>query len=572
MSFSMKLVWSRGIAGKTALICGSLVLVMLLVNGYIFLHLEKSLVAAIFSQYVQTSQASIEEQGQNQKAELKTLIDINTTILGRSCSSFIYNFDQDAIVNTLQSSLQFPGILAIQVVDEVGEPLFAAWKDPAPTTGEQLPATLQVDSDFSIKTDSHYKGKKVGTIQVFYTEELVQERIGTAQKKVAVEIGNFRNSVDGRVRQATWIQYMIVAVTVLLLIFSIVFCINIIAIKPVKALTDMVIDLAEGEGDLAKRLQVQARDEIGYLAGRFNTFIERMQLLVKNVTANTHVLEESAVDMLGVADSLAGGAQDMSQRSNSVVDAAETMSSNMSGIAAASEQASANVNLMAAAVEEMNATVGKIAQNCEKSRLVTEKAVQQTNKASTQVDLLGQAAQEISKVTEVITEISEQTNLLALNATIEAARAGEKGRGFAVVANEIKELAKQTASATFDIKRKITGIQGTTATTVAEIGEIADVMQIVNDLVTTIAAAVEEQSVTSREISDNVSQAALGILEVNQQVNNHSTVTGEISRAIAEIDRATGEVADDSGKVRDSSAALRQLSGQLDQLVRQFRT
>jgi|GEM_PF-910066 len=572
MIFSGNKRKSPGIAGKTALACGFLVLVMLVVNGIVSLNLEKNLVAAIFAQYVRTTEISIDEQGQNQKEELKRLVAVNTSMLGRSCSNFIYNFDRDAIVNTLKSALQFPGIIAIQVVDETNDPLFAAWNDPEPVIGEVLPADFKKEERLSLAADSQYKGGKVGSVRVYYTEDILQKRIDASKEKTTAEIGGFRENIDSRVADAVWMQVIAIAVTVLLLILSIVLCINLVVIRPVKALTAMVVDLAEGEGDLTKRLEIKAHDEIGGLAAKFNVFILRMQELVKSVAGNTRILKDSAKEMLAVADTLASGAQDMSRQSGSVVLGAETMSSNMTGIAAASEQASANVAMVAAAVEEMNTTVHEIAQTCARARLVTEKAVESTTSAGSQIDLLGRAAQDISKVTEVITEISEQTNLLALNATIEAARAGERGRGFAVVANEIKELAKQTAAATFDIKSKIEGIQDTTAATVSEIGGIAEVIRNVNDLVTSIAAAVEEQSVTSREISENVSQAALGIEEVNSQVNSHSTISGEIAGAIADIDRTTCDVADGSVKVKDGSTALQKLSLRLNGLVEPFRT
>ena len=128
------------------------------------------------------------------------------------------------------------------------------------------------------------------------------------------------------------------------------------------------------------------------------------------------------------------------------------MSANMGTVTMASEQAAQNVNVVATAMEEMTAAVQEIAQNTTKASSMTEDAVNYAKGSSEKVNQLGFAAKEISKVTEVITEISEQTNLLALNATIEAARAGDAGKGFAVVANEIKELAKQTANATGEIK------------------------------------------------------------------------------------------------------------------------
>jgi methyl-accepting chemotaxis protein len=113
-------------------------------------------------------------------------------------------------------------------------------------------------------------------------------------------------------------------------------------------------------------------------------------------------------------------------------------------------------------------------------------------------------------VVETITEISEQVNLLALNATIEAARAGEAGKGFAVVANEIKELAKQTSAATLEIKEKIQNIQGSTDGTVKGINEISEVIRSVNEIVGTIATAVEEQSAATKEIASNIAQASRG--------------------------------------------------------------
>ena len=132
---------------------------------------------------------------------------------------------------------------------------------------------------------------------------------------------------------------------------------------------------------------------------------------------------------------------------------------------------------------------------------------------------LGQAAQEIGQVTETITNISAQTNLLALNATIEAARAGTAGKGFAVVANEIKELARQTAEATEDIKARIAGIQDSTGTAISDIGQITTVIKDVGGIVASIAAAIEEQATVTKDVAGNIAQASTGVRDANQHVN-----------------------------------------------------
>ena len=149
----------------------------------------------------------------------------------------------------------------------------------------------------------------------------------------------------------------------------------------------------------------------------------------------------------------------MSGLSSSVASAADEMSANMNNVADTSKEAASNVDMVSSAAEEMTVTINEIAVNSEKARMISAEAVTQATQTTTHMEKLGQAAQSIDKVTQTIADISDQTNLLALNATIEAARAGDVGKGFAVVANEIKELAKQTAGATQEIRSQIEGVQ-----------------------------------------------------------------------------------------------------------------
>ena len=139
---------------------------------------------------------------------------------------------------------------------------------------------------------------------------------------------------------------------------------------------------------------------------------------------------------------------------------------------------------------------------------MTAEAVQAATAANTTISRLGESSVQIGQVIKVITSIAEQTNLLALNATIEAARAGEAGKGFAVVANEVKELAKETAKETEDISKKIAAIQGDTKGAVDTIGRVEAVIGRINDLSSSIAGAVEEQTATTNEIARNIAEAA----------------------------------------------------------------
>jgi methyl-accepting chemotaxis protein len=341
--------------------------------------------------------------------------------------------------------------------------------------------------------------------------------------------------------------------------------------KPISGAVAGLKDIAEGEGDLTTRLDVKSKDEVGELAHWFNLFIEKLQSIIVDISKKAGTLNSSALDLMGLSDQLKSGSGDVSAKSTTAATASEEMSTNMTSVASSVEQASTNINMVATSIEEMTATVGEIAQNSEKARSITDEAVTQAKNASDEVTGLGTAALEINKVTETITEISEQTNLLALNATIEAARAGEAGKGFAVVANEIKELARQTADATLEIKEKIKGVQNSTDGTVTKIQQVSNIINDVNDIVTTIATAVEEQSVTTKEIAGNVSQASMGLQEVNENVAQSSGVSEEIARDISEVNHASIEMSNSSSQVNLNVQGLTKLADQLKDMVGKFR-
>ncbi len=333
------------------------------------------------------------------------------------------------------------------------------------------------------------------------------------------------------------------------------------------------VDLAKAmaAGDLTRTMDVEQKDEIGMLAQSLNDMAKNLRRMFGEIKQGVTSVDESSSQLAAISNQMASGAESTATRSAQVAAAAEEMSANQTSIAAAMEQASVNVNMVASAAEEMNSTITEIAQNSGKAKEITSKAVRQSQEASARVDELGRAADEINKVTEAITEISEQTNLLALNATIEAARAGEAGKGFAVVANEIKDLAKQTAEATLDIKNKIQGIQQATGVTVKEINEISAVIADVDQIVATIAAAVEEQSATTKEISQNVNQASQGINEVNENVAQSSSVSTEIASDIATVNDSANEINTASGQVKVSAEALSKVAARLQEMVAQFK-
>lgn len=217
------------------------------------------------------------------------------------------------------------------------------------------------------------------------------------------------------------------------------------------------------------------------------------------------------------------------------------------------QQVDTSIQSVAAATEEMVATVGEISRSAAQAAEVASAAVQATSTASEAIERLNESGQAISEVVKLISSIAQQTNLLALNATIEAARAGEAGKGFAVVANEVKELSKETATATQDIARRIAAIQTDTDRTVGAIGEISNTVGDVSDIASSIAAAVEEQSVTTHDISLTLTQAASG--------------SAQIASLIGKISEGTEESRESASKTLESARTLDSLAQRLADLT-----
>ncbi|MBI9091021.1 MAG: methyl-accepting chemotaxis protein [Desulfobacterium sp.] len=474
----------------------------------------------------------------------------------------------------LSASLDDPGVVRVERILELeGKPL-----GRLVLCMDKKSVTQKIDGmskRFSAMIDANAKRIEgvVGT-EAARVMERVDLSLGHVKAKGLTLVTDTAASIDLAGKQGERRVRIILMVAGLvcggLMLFVTGFLVVTLLIKPVEEVAANLRDIAQGEGDLKTRLEIKSRDEVGALASWFNVFIEKIQGVIVEISENTGVTTDSCKDLLQVSILLSQGAQETTVKSNTVAAAAEEMSSNMVLVEEETRDASDNMVTISAAVEQMTTSMADIAANAGKSSVVTERAVTYSTNASNQVAVLGNDAEEITKVTEVIMAISEQTNLLALNATIEAARAGEAGRGFAVVAGEIKALAAQTSGATSDIREKIEGIRSSTAMTVGEIEKISSVISEVNTITGTIAAAVEEQSVTTREIAGNVAQATLGIGNISERVAQSSSVSGEIARDISEVNGTSSGISDSSVQVKSSAETLAALAASLKEQVSQF--
>lgn len=342
--------------------------------------------------------------------------------------------------------------------------------------------------------------------------------------------------------------------------------------KPIEQSAFLLNEVAQGK--LATAIPadlINRRDEIGKMGHALAQLIENMKGSLTEIKHSAATLASASTELSSISEEVTLRTNDSSNRANQVAAAAEEMSANTLSVAAGMDQAASSLASVATATEEMTATIGEIASNSEKARSTTLEAARQADNISATMKGLGHAANEIGKVTETITSISAQTNLLALNATIEAARAGAAGKGFAVVANEIKELAQQTAAATGEIKGQITNVQNSTNGAVADIQKIVMVIREVNDIVTSIASAIEEQSVVTRDIARNIAHASSDVKDANYRVSQTATVSQSIAEDINNVSQTTGEMNSASRQVQTSSVELSRLAEQLNGLIAMYK-
>jgi len=279
------------------------------------------------------------------------------------------------------------------------------------------------------------------------------------------------------------------------------------------------------------------------IARRLTREARRQAALVGGIVDNTHALASASEELTSVSQQMSAAAEQTTAQANLV--------------SAAAEQVSGNARTVSSSIDNLVASIHEIARNAQDAAATARRAVEMATATSATMDALGRSSQEIGAVVKVINTIAEQTNLLALNATIEAARAGEAGKGFAVVANEVKELARETAKATEEIGGRIEGMQGDTVRAVAAIAEIGTVIEKIDALQTKIAAAVEEQSVTTSEISRNIGEATTG--------------SGEIAENIVQVAQAAQSTAEGASNTQVSSQELARMAQALQRLVDEYK-
>lgn len=332
----------------------------------------------------------------------------------------------------------------------------------------------------------------------------------------------------------------VVYVVVLAIALLIGFFVRRVLRKTVANTGDSIESLSKG--DMTDEAEMLMNDELGDVAMKLNESLATLRQVVGSAATTARKVNSVAKE---VGDGIDEGYKET-----------EEVIAQTQVVAGAAGDVTQSIQTVAAGAEEMGASIREISSNANEAARVAGEATEVAQRTSETVSKLGISSREIGDVVNTITAIAEQTNLLALNATIEAARAGDAGKGFAVVAGEVKDLAQETGKATDDITAKITAIQADTDGAVAAIEKISDIINQINNYQTTIAAAVEEQTATTNEMSRSVAEAATGSASIAETISQYQEIAQEAGKGVETLQHASDELVEASKEMFDNISML----------------
>lgn len=399
-----------------------------------------------------------------------------------------------------------------------------------------------------------------------YLEKASKIKFGV-QTYGTVVVGISMSSIDANVRSSFLVLLAIgIGFIVLSMITSLLFSSRIV--KPLGSVQSAMKAL--GQRDLTKQCRVDTADETAQMADSVNTAIDSLRQSL-TVTSNGADRISTAVSTLSsVSEVMASNSTKMADKSQTVSKSISEAITRIENMKKSSNEVTTAIQSVASSIEEMNASLNEVAKNCGNESKIAAEASTKVSDAQSVMLALGNAVKEITTINDVINNIAQQTKLLALNATIEAASAGEAGKGFAVVAQEVKTLAQQTDGATNQIARQIEGIQSKTKNAITMIAEIASVVNEINTISQSIAAAVDEQSSTVAGIAQISSRTSSNADMISSDVTSWAKEMNNISNGFITVEESASTSARGAEDIEQSVKELQQLSMELTNTVKQF--
>ena len=364
-------------------------------------------------------------------------------------------------------------------------------------------------------------------------------------------VGMYQINYDNKIKKLRTTILGLLGMGLVLILIAYVYSNNAI-VKPIKKVTAILENIAQGDGDLRKRVEINSKDEIGKLAHYFNIYAETVRLIVKDVQEKAKGTSELSENILSVMNQLNQSIEEVADAANTV---AEGSSNQAEYSQAINDSMDVNVDLLKNGLDKINET-RKIAEG---AKSITNDGIEAINEANVQfgeintainfardsIEKLNSRTGEIGEIVVMITGISQQTNLLALNASIEAARAGEHGKGFAVVAEEVRKLAEASDKAASEISALITDIQAETSinvntmdSNVENVNAQVKIIEKGNNALEKVSQVVMDTSINTKEVSKIVKTIAEQNLELAndlEKIKNSALNSADANERVAAV-------------------------------------
>ncbi len=366
-----------------------------------------------------------------------------------------------------------------------------------------------------------------------------------------------RQQLESSLAAQTRLSIIIIFALTLCVLISALFLTRSMIVGPVQAVSHSLYEIAQGGGDLSRKLETRNSDEISELAGNFNDVMGQIGLIISNVVNVTNKVTESVHEITSASDSTVSATDQQLSETEQVAAALNEMSSTADEVASSASSTADKTREASDATEAAARTMNG-------SQETIQKLTDQIEATASKIQVLKDNSENIGSVMEVIRSIAEQTNLLALNAAIEAARAGEQGRGFAVVADEVRSLAQKTQNSTEEIESIISQLQ-----------KAADEA---HGSMNTSIVSVQETIETSSQVKNSLEQIQVSVStinDMNQQIataaEEQSTVVSDVSKIVTAIYSLTEGVAGDAQTVSRAAHDLSDESNELQAQISKFK-